>query len=364
MFNQKYVSSFLATVITLIILGLIFIYSSSAVYALEHFRDGSYFVKKQAAGFVLGIVGLIMTCYFPLSLLKRLVPVLFFCSLVLTMLTLFGHFGLAIHGSRRWLTVGPLTLQPSELLKHAFVVFIAYYISKKGQKLKSFTSGFLPLILIIVITSLVLLKQPDFGLTVTLAITAGLLLFIARVPLRFLLLSGAVGIPIAFYLILKSPYRLHRILSFLNPWSDPQGSGFQIIQSLIAIGSGGLFGLGIGASKQKFFYLPMLHTDFIFSIIAEETGFVGTAFLILLYVLFLYTGLKLAWSFREPFYIYTTIGFTLLTSLQAIINMFVATGLLPTKGVGLPFVSYGNSALVANLLMIGLILNFVRHNKA
>jgi cell division protein FtsW len=209
----------------------------------------------------------------------------------------------------------------------------------------------------------VLLKQPDFGLTVTLLITSGIMLFVAHIPLLYLVSTIAALIPVLITLVVIRPYRLNRILSFLNPWSDPQGSGFQIIQSLIAIGSGGLFGLGIGQSKQKFFYLPMQHTDFIFSIIAEETGFFGAFIIIMLFIALIYFGLRLATRFNTPFSFFATTGFICLIGLETAINIAVATALAPTKGIGLPFISYGNSALIGNLIMIGLIMNMVHNEK-
>ncbi len=213
------------------------------------------------------------------------------------------------------------------------------------------------------ITAILLLYQPDFVKAVTLSITSTLMFFIAGCNLTHLGPTLGSLVPVAGLLIYMKPYRVQRVLTFLNPWEDPQGAGFQIIQSLIAIGSGSVSGVGIAQSKQKFFYLPMQHTDFIFSIIAEETGFIGASALIGLYILFLYTGLRIARTLRDPFCYYTTIGYVVLTSLQALINLFVATGLMPTKGLGLPFISYGNSALLCNLIMLGLIINFVYNNR-
>ena len=227
----------------------------------------------------------------------------------------------------------------------------------------SFTRSYISFLCILGITSLILLKQPDFGLTVTLALTGFILLFIAHFKGKHLLITLGALLPVAIALILLKPYRLQRILTFLDPWSDPQGAGFQIIQSLIAIGSGGWFGLGISHSKQKFFYLPMQHTDFIFSIIAEETGFVGSLCIVSLYVLITYYGIRIAWYLTDPFARFTVLGFVIMTSLQALINLAVTTGLVPTKGIGLPFVSYGNTGLVCNLMMIGLIMNLVHENR-
>jgi cell division protein FtsW len=212
-------------------------------------------------------------------------------------------------------------------------------------------------------TCAILLKQPDFGLTATLFATAFIIMFIAQVPLRYILGTLALMLPAAFALIYWQPYRLKRILTFLNPWDDPQGAGFQIIQSLIAIGSGGFSGVGIAQSKQKFFYLPMHHTDFIFSIVAEETGFLGSCILISLFVMFLFFGIRIATQLHDQFSKLATFGFVTLISMQAAINILVATGLVPTKGMGLPFISYGNTSLIATMIMIGLIINMVQAQK-
>ncbi len=354
---------FLLVITTLIIIGALFIYSSSSVYALEKVGSSHYYLKKHIIGILLGFCALIAARLFPLDLLKKLTPLFFFGSLGLTALTLIPGFGTHIHGSSRWLKLG-IVFQPSELLKMAFVLYIAYFLEKKEHKKLSFRHGFAPFLLILGITCGILLKQPDFGMTVTLFTTAFTLLFIAQFHTKHLALTLSSLLPIGIALIIYKPYRLKRVLTFLNPWADPQGAGFQIIQSLIAIGSGNVWGTGISHSKQKFFYLPMQHTDFIFSIIAEEMGFVGSFFLITLYVLFLYFGIKLAWQLKSTFTTFSTLGFVILTSLQAVINIAVATGLVPTKGVGLPFISYGNTALVCSLGMLGIIINFVHNDYA
>ena len=246
----------------------------------------------------------------------------------------------------------------------AFIVYVGYLLAKKQYRVSSLIHGYLPLLCVMGVTALLLLKQPDFGEAVTLCSTAFLLLFIAHCQTKHLVFTLGSALPLIGILIYMQPYRIKRILTFLDPWEDPQGAGFQIIQSLIAIGSGNITGVGIAQSKQKFFYLPMQHTDFIFSIIAEETGFIGASLLILLFVLFLYTGLKIASGLKDSFAYYTTTGYVLLTSLQALINLFVATGLVPTKGLGLPFISYGNSALLCNVAMLGLIINFVYNDES
>jgi cell division protein FtsW len=347
----------------LIMTGLLFIYSSSSVYAMEKFGSSIYFVKKQFFAFILGFAGLCFARLIPLPFIKKLSPWFFLGSLGLTAMTLLPQFSQRIHGSSRWLNLAGFSFQPSELLKISLVLYVAYLLSKKEKQHASFLHMFAPIILILGIMFVILLKQPDFGLTVTLCVTAFAMLFVAQLQTKHMVFMLAGVIPAAIALVFLKPYRLKRILTFLDPWADPQGAGFQIIQSLIAIGSGNVGGLGISQSKQKFFYLPMQHTDFIFSIIAEETGFIGSSLLILMYLLLLYFGMRIAWQLHDTFSMLATFGFITLISLQTVINLAVATGLAPTKGIGLPFVSYGNTSLVCSMAMLGLIMNMVHANK-
>ena len=354
---------FLTIVATLIVIGCLFVYSASSIYALELFGNSHYFVKRQLIGLAVGFVGFMIARITPLSIIKKMSPLLLVAALSLTALTLFPHLSHRVHGSSRWLHLGSITFQPSELLKISLPLFLAYFLEKNRTMGSLLSKNYAPLLFMLSMISIILLKQPDFGLTITLLMTSLLMLFIVQFNLKqtFILISG-LGTS-ALLLIITRPYRLQRLLVFLNPWNDPQGAGFQIIQSLIAIGSGHWLGMGVSHSKQKFFYLPMQHTDFIFSIIAEETGFIGCLFLITLYILFLYFGIRIAQNLKNQFATYAMLGFVLLNSLQAIINMAVATNLVPTKGIGLPFISYGNTALVCNFIIIGIIINMVHNSK-
>lgn len=350
--------TFLYIIAALLIIGSLFIYSSSSVYALEKFGASHFFFKKHLMGLACGLLAMLISIIMPLRIIKITSPFLLLASLALATLTLVPSFGINIHGSSRWISIKGFGFQPSELLKISLILYLAYVFSKNEQK------RCLPLLLCIIgIMAFILLKQPDFGMTVTLATTAFMLFFIVHFKLSYLIATCLVALPTIIALIYMQPYRFKRIMTFLNPWQDPHGAGFQIIQSLIAIGSGGWFGIGVSHSKQKFFYLPMQHTDFIFSIIAEETGFIGSMLLLSLYTFFLYFGMRIAWQLKDKFSIFATLGFITLITLQTIINLCVVTGLLPTKGIGLPFISYGNTALVCNMIMIGLILNFIRENR-
>lgn len=356
-------SFLIGIVIILLVIGLLFIYSSSSVFALEKLGYGHYFLKKQIVGLTIGIIAAFVIRFIPTEIIKKGSPYFFLVSLLLTALTVITPFGQSIHGSARWLSIASFSFQPSELLKISLILYLAYFLTKKERSGPSLIHGYIPLLIILGITSLVLLKQPDFGLTVTLIATTFIMLFIANVYVKYLCITLLACIPAIIALIIAKSYRIKRILTFLNPWDDAQGAGFQIIQSLIAIGSGGLFGLGIGQSKQKFFYLPMQHTDFIFSIIAEETGLIGASFVIMLFLLFLYFGIRIACQLNDRFSLFAVLGFVIVISLQALINICVATGLAPTKGIGLPFISYGNTALVCQLMMIGFIISLVYENR-
>ena len=344
----------------LTIIGCIFIYSSSSVYALEKFGTAHYFVTRQIIGLIIGTIAIITVQCIPAQTIQHLSPYALLLNLALTALTFIPFFARRIHGASRWIHIGGIAFQPSEFLKMALIVYVSYILSKKDWAHASIMRDYIPLLMIIGIPCALILAQPDFGLTVTLAMTIFMMFFLASFRLRHLMLSLLMIMPIGIGLMLLKPYRLKRILVFLNPWDDPLGAGFQIIQSLIAVGSGNLWGLGIGNSRQKFFYLPMQHTDFIFSIIAEETGFVGTSFIIGLYVLLLYFGLRIAWRINNKFASLVIAGFSMVTSLQAIINIAVTTGLVPTKGIGLPFISGGSTALICNMLMVGVIINLAR----
>ena len=354
---------FLIIITTLILIGCLFVYSSSSVYALETFGTSLFFVKRQLAGLGLGLFALCIGRALPLNFIKRTAPFLFISSLFLVILTLLPPFARTIHGSSRWLSFAGFSFQPSELLKITLLFYVAYFLDKKPVKGAIPLKQFIPFCMLISAMCIALLKQPDFGMTVTLLLTTIILFFCAHAQIKHIIVT-LFGLAVsAVFLILFRPYRLQRVLTFLNPWQDPKGAGFQIIQSLIAIGSGNWLGTGIAHSRQKFFYLPMQHTDFIFSIIAEETGLIGCLFLITLFILLLYFGIRIAHQLADTFSTLVILGFMILIHLQTVMNMAVATGLAPTKGVGMPFISYGNTSLVCYLFMIGVIINMVHESK-
>lgn len=353
-------SIFLLINLTLIILGLIFVYSSSSYYALETLGQSMYFVKKQCVGIVLGLFAMLIAYLLPLNFFKDISFFSLLGATLISALPLINSLSHKMHGSHRWLNIKGFIFQPSELLKVALVIYLASLLSRKKILDHTTHHTAFPLLIIMSVIGIILLKQPDFGCLATLFATTLIMLFIANLPLRYFIGTIMIAAPLALLLVYIQPYRWQRIITYLNPWQDPQGTGFQIIQSLIAIGSGGLWGCGISQSQQKYFYLPMQHTDFIFAIMAEEIGFIGSLFFITLCFLFLWYGFQLSFNLQNRFSIFLVQAITTLISLQFVINIMVSTGLAPTKGIGLPFISYGNTALVCNLFMVGLIVNAVQ----
>ena len=276
------------------------------------------------------------------------------------MLVLIPGISREVSGARRWFRFKFISFQPSELAGMAIIIYIADFISRKDKVIKTFLRGFLPPVCVLGLCTLLILLQPDLGTALAIGVVVFIVLFVSGVRVSYLLSIILVSLPILYILIFSVPYRKMRILSFLNPWLDPKGSGFQIIQSQIALGSGGIFGVGLGHSKQKLFYLPAAHTDFIFSIIGEELGLIGTLGVIILFMIFIQQGLKIIKHASDKFGYFLSLGLVSMISLKAIINVSTSCGLLPTKGLPLPFISYGGSSLIFDMLSLGLLLNIGR----
>ena len=338
----------------LLVIGLIFVYSTSAFFALSKYNCTTFYFKRQLVGAALCIAAAIFISLLPSRVLYEYAASLFFVTLFLCLLTRVPKIGVTINGARRWLRLPVGVFQPVELLKPAAVLFFSKLLNK-GQF--AINRMWLTFVLLVAVCVGVLLIQPDFGQSMVLGATALSLLFIARCELKtFIRLLGFCVCMVSGLIATKS-YRLRRLLIFLNPWKDPQGGGFQIIQSLIAIANGGWIGLGIGKSKQKLFYLPMQHTDFIFSIICEEVGTIGGLCIVVLYGCFFLCVLRLAYVQENLFESLVLAGCGIIIFLQASINILVTLGAIPTKGIGLPFISYGMSSLLGMGLLVGLIFN-------
>jgi cell division protein FtsW len=347
----------LITAMILVSLGIVMVYSASFVIAGQRFGDSYHFLKKQAMAAALGIA--LMFCVAKMDYHRWQIlalPLLALSGLLLGILILPGirH---EIGGSARWLRFSFLSFQPAELAKLALVIYLARSLTKKEGKMESFKIGFLPHVIVLGALFALVLKQPDFGTGIVLAALVFLLLFAAGTRLLFLSAAVLAAVPAFFYLATRAHYRIERLLIYLNPWSDPGNAGFQIIQSFLAFGAGKVFGVGLGDGRQKLFYLPEAHTDFIFSVIGEELGLVGVTVVIGLFVFLMIRGFRACYRAPDLFGTYLALGMTLLIAIQTFLNMGVVMGLLPTKGSTLPFISYGGTSLMINLMAVGILLN-------
>lgn len=352
--------SIAAIVTVLICLGVIMIYSSSGVYAAENLGDRTYFLKRHLIFLTLGTMVMFLTMAIDYRILQKHSKLLMLTAFLLLVLVLIPGIGSTSYGARRWFKLGPISFQPSEFTKIAIMVYAADFLSRKQLKITNFVEGFLPLLIIMGSTCLLILKQPDLGSAVLIAAIVFILLFVAGTRIVYLIGLVVAALPALVYLVASEPYRMRRIVAFIDPWQDSQGVGFQLSQSQIALGSGGMFGVGLGQSMQKLFYLPAAHTDFILSIIGEELGLVGTIFTVLLFALFIWQGARIAKRTNNPFGYYLALGIVSLIGLQAVVNIGVIIGAFPTKGLPLPFISYGGSALIFNMIAVGLLLNISR----
>jgi len=347
----------LFAVLTLVGVGLVMVYSASAITAQDKLGDSFYFLKRQALAAGVGLLAMAVALKLGYRKLARLAYPLLLLAVVLLIAVLVPGVGTVVGGARRWLRVPGLSVQPAELAKVAWVIYLAYSLAKKQEKVKSFSIGFLPHLGIAGLLVVLCMLEPDFGSSVALLFLLFVMLFAAGAKLSYLVGSVLAAIPFAYTAIATSPYRMKRITAFLDPWANRQGSGYQVAESLMSIGSGGLTGLGLGDGRQKLFFLPEAHTDFIFAIIGEELGLLGVAALVLLYGLILWRGIRASLQATEPFGTYLGLGLTALIAFQAVVNMAVAMGLVPTKGLTLPFISYGGSSLVMLMGAAGVLLS-------
>lgn len=344
---------------SLLCIGLVAIASASIEYGDFHFDNPWHHTSRHALYLALGVVAAVIAYMTPTHSLKQFSPWLLFLAFGLLILVLMPGIGREVNGAQRWLPVGPLTFQPSEFAKFALLLYVAGYLVRQEEAVRYQWQGLAKLMGILAIVAVLLLAEPDFGATV---ISVGMvvgMMFIAGARLQYIgAMLVAVGMALAA-LVINAPYRLQRLTAYQNPWDDPFGSGFQLVQSLIAFGRGEWFGVGLGNSVQKLFYLPEAHTDFVFSIWAEETGLIGAFALIVLFVFLVARILRTAWRAAEldqHFEAYVCFGAALMFAGQVFINMGASSGLLPTKGLTLPFVSYGGSSLIMNCALLGIIL--------
>jgi len=355
--KRKFDPIILIATVTLICIGIVMIYSSSAIIAMERYNDPYFFLKRQAIWVAMGCIAMALILRLDYSTIRMFTYPAIVITVVLLVLLMIPQFSREIGGARRWLHIGPINFQPSELAKFTLILYIAHSLVKNDDKLRDFTFGYLPNLAILVLFFLLIFFQPDLGTALVLAMVVFTLFFVAGVRFSYIFYSFLMIIPFLCVTVLGVAYRKIRILAFLNPWDDPLGTGFQIIQSFLAFGRGNILGLGLGQGKQKLFYLPEPHTDFIFSVIGEELGLIGTVGVIALFAILVWRGIRISLRSPDLFGTYLSLGITLMIGIQAIVNMGVAVGLLPTKGLPLPFISLGGSSLLISMISIGMLLN-------
>lgn len=344
----------------LVFVGLVMVFSASAVMAKERYGSGYYFLLRQLGWAAAGIVALVVTMQVDYRHYKN--PAVVFSLLGLTMLLLISVFFLdRAHNTHRWIHWGGFSLQPSELAKPALVLFLAFFLEGRTKTLDDWRNTLLPAILPTLMFLVLIVMQPDLGTAIACAAITGCVLFVAGLDMRYFAYGALASVLPLYFLIFHVAYRRDRILAFLDPYADPQGKGFHIIQSLIAVSTGGLTGTGLMEGKQKLFYLPEPHTDFIFSVVAEELGLVGAVILVVLFAVFLWRGMRTALRTQDLFGRFLVVGITSMVVVQAFINISVVLGLMPTKGIPLPLISYGGSSLMVTLACVGVLLNVSKH---
>lgn len=348
----------LAAVLGLLTIGTVQIFSSSAVYALDKHGDAAYFFKRQLVWVALGLVALWVGATVDYRWLRRWTYPLLAASVVLLAAVLVA--GAEINGARRWFVLGPLSVQPVEIAKLTLIAYLAHSLSRKAEKVKSFTVGFVPHLVVCGFMMALLMKQPDLGSSIILGATTLTLLFIAGARVSYILLSLLAAAPLAYQVIVGTPWRMQRFMAFLNPEAYSDGVAYQVRQAQIAVGSGGLSGEGLGAGKQQLGYMIEGHSDFIMASVGEELGFLGFTAVLALFAIIVWRGARAALHARDPFGTYLALGIAITTGVQAVVNTGVVLGMLPAKGLTLPFVSYGGSSLLVTLFGAGVLLNVAR----
>ena len=361
---EEYDQAILLVVIALTCLGVVMVYSASAVMADKRYHDGFYFLKRQGGFALIGTAIMLITMQIDYHVWRSWTWQLLGLSLLLLVAVLVPGLGGNAGGSSRWLRLIPgLRFQPSEMVKIAFIIYMAFAIERKQDKIKTFGRGFISYMFVLLALLILLLCQPDFGSAVTLFLVAITMLFAAGTRKTYIISIFLLSLPFFYLLVMKVAYRRRRIMAFLDPWQDPQNTGYQIIQSLMGLGLGGLFGKGLGEGTQKLFYLPEAHTDFILAVIGEEFGFVGILVVVGLFFVLIERSLRVAMEAEDSFGRFLALGIAVLIGIEAVVNMGVVTGLLPTKGLALPFVSYGGSSLLLSLFAVGVVLNISSYRK-
>ncbi len=350
-------------IVILLVVGIVMVYSSSYVWSDYKFNDSFYYLKRQLLFAGAGVVAMFFFMVIPYYTWKKYANLILLFCFILLLLVLIPGVGLVRGGAQSWIGVGAFSIQPSEFMKLGLIIFLAAILSANQKYITSFKKGFLPCILLVFTAFGLIMLQPDLGTGMVLVLTCMIMIFAAGARLTHFFGLAAIGMLGFVGLIASAPYRISRITAFLNPWEDPLGDGFQIIQSLYAIGPGGLMGLGLGNSLQKYFYLPEPQTDFIFAILGEELGFIGGTVIIVLFFLLLWRGIKISLEAPDLFGRFLALGIAGMLAVQAMINISVVIGLIPVTGITLPFLSYGGSSLTLTLCSVGVLLNISIYSR-
>ncbi len=346
------------TVALLLTIGVVMVYSASSYYAMFINKDSMYYLKRQLGSAVIGVVAMAFTMCIDYHKLKKYTIAIMIVSIPLLIAVFFFE---GVNGAQRWIYIGPLSFQPSELAKYVVVLFMAMSLEIKGEGVKSFNTGIVPYLVISGFYAALVLAEKNLSIASVIMIVTFIILFAAGGKIKHLfgIVAPAMVAAVAAFTILE-PYRMKRLLNFTNPWKDPIGDGYQLIQSFYALGAGGITGLGLGQSRQKTLYMPEPHNDFIFSIIGEELGLIGCICIIILFIIFIWRGISVAMKARDTYGTLLAIGITSVIAVQSLINIAVVTGSMPVTGVPLPFISYGGTSLVINMMAIGILLNISR----
>lgn len=344
-------------IISLICFGLVMVFSASSMISIEQNRSGFFYFNSQLLHVIAGVLIMLITGFIPYHLYRRLVYPILFLSLLLLILIFFPSIGHKAGGALRWLNMGFFRFQPSEFAKIALIIFISYSLAKKSNNIKAFSIGIIPHAIVAGIFVMLIMMQPDFGTSIIIVFILYVMLFISGVKFSHLMAGIILLLPYLCWVVISAPYRMQRMFTFLDPWKDPLGAGFQITHSMMAFASGSLMGAGLGSGKQKLFYLPEPHTDFIFAVIGEELGLIGVLSIIAFFLFLLCKGCLIAFHCEDGFGFLLAMGLTILLTFEAIINMAMVMGWLPTKGLPLPFISYGGTSIICNLFIIGILMN-------
>jgi cell division protein FtsW len=350
-------------VVALVAIGLVMVFSASSATAYADHGDIAYYVKRQCLWLVVGLAGAFVLYRIDYTRLRSIAPWLLVGAVIGLLLVFVPHIGFGVNGGRRWIGVGSFSIQPSEFAKLALVIYLSAMLSSRGERITSLSNGLFPLCVPVAVMGVLVLKEPDMGTASLIFFIAFALLFAAGARLMHLAAIVCATVPFAALTVLTSPYRRARVFAFVDPWRDPLNTGFHIVQSLLALGSGGIFGVGLGASRAKFFYLPEQYTDFIFSVLGEELGLIGTLVVIALFVVVAYRAIKIALAAPDRFGFFLAIGCGAMIAIQAFVNIGVVSSSWPVTGVPLPFISFGGSSLIVNLFAVALIANVGRHRR-